>query len=321
MLDREDVGVDLIAHLQRIAPVDEDHGAVGEHDRDAGRTGEAGEPGEALFRRRQIFVLIAVGARDDEAGEAAPARARRAARRRAAPVAAPSPASSNVWKRASNMAGNLLAGSGRATATAPHARHAGMRGRDCCAMHKIDRIGELNAVNGLANEAMIDKIDQENTAHFAVLAMQADVYRAVAKTAILQCSIRRITDASPHFDEAWRPCMSTVTYGTAARHRRRARTGATEPARSALVGAIRRRARESRMRAAERRSAVTATSCPTRSNAPPTSSARAARISCRFVGASIEAASATQQERALRITSVVQFSSVMRRSSTSPCSR
>ncbi len=64
--------VDLVAHLHLIAAVDEQHRAVGEHDGGAGRAGEAGEPGEPLGAGRHIFVLIAVGARHDEAVEAAP---------------------------------------------------------------------------------------------------------------------------------------------------------------------------------------------------------------------------------------------------------
>ncbi len=38
-----------------------------QYDAEAGRTGEAGEPGKALFGRRHIFVLVAVGARHQEA--------------------------------------------------------------------------------------------------------------------------------------------------------------------------------------------------------------------------------------------------------------
>ena len=71
MLDREQCLVDLLAHLQQIAPIDEDHRAIGEHDRGAGRAGEAGEPGKTLLRRRDVFVLMAVGARNDEAVESA----------------------------------------------------------------------------------------------------------------------------------------------------------------------------------------------------------------------------------------------------------
>ena len=82
MLEREQRHVDLIAHLQQISPVDKDHGAIGKHDRGAGRAGEAGEPGEALLARRHVFVLVAVGARHDEAGQAAP-RELRAQRRHA----------------------------------------------------------------------------------------------------------------------------------------------------------------------------------------------------------------------------------------------
>src|SRR6185369_9461824 len=39
-------------------------------------TGETGDPGESLLARRQIFVLLPVGARYDEAVEAAPVKLR-----------------------------------------------------------------------------------------------------------------------------------------------------------------------------------------------------------------------------------------------------
>ncbi len=71
MLDREQRHVDLVAHLQQIAAVDEDDGAVGQYDGGAGRAREAGEPDEPFLGRRHIFVLMAVGARHDEAVEAA----------------------------------------------------------------------------------------------------------------------------------------------------------------------------------------------------------------------------------------------------------
>ena len=71
MLDSEDRAVDFLAHLHLIAAVDENHRAVGKHDRGAGRAGEAGEPGEPLVGRRHVFVLEPVGARHDEAVEAA----------------------------------------------------------------------------------------------------------------------------------------------------------------------------------------------------------------------------------------------------------
>ena len=46
VFDRKQRGVDLIAHLELIAAVDKDDGAVCEHDRGARRTGEGGQPGE-----------------------------------------------------------------------------------------------------------------------------------------------------------------------------------------------------------------------------------------------------------------------------------
>ena len=72
MLDGENRRVDLLAHLHLIAAVDENRGALGEHDRGAGRAGEAGEPGQPLVRRRHVFALEAVGVRHDEAVEPAP---------------------------------------------------------------------------------------------------------------------------------------------------------------------------------------------------------------------------------------------------------
>ncbi len=72
VLDRKQRAVDLVAGLGGIAAVDEQRGLVGEDDRGPGRAGEAGEPGEALLARRQIFVLEPVGMRHDEAVEPAP---------------------------------------------------------------------------------------------------------------------------------------------------------------------------------------------------------------------------------------------------------
>ena len=72
MLDRKQRDVDLVAHLQQITPVHENHRAVGKHDRGAGRAGEAGEPREPLFGGRHVLVLMPVGARDDETVEPAP---------------------------------------------------------------------------------------------------------------------------------------------------------------------------------------------------------------------------------------------------------
>ncbi len=71
MLDREACAVDFLGDLHLIAAVDEDRRAVGEHNGDARRAGEAGEPGEPRVARRHIFVLVAVGARHDKAVEPA----------------------------------------------------------------------------------------------------------------------------------------------------------------------------------------------------------------------------------------------------------
>ncbi len=82
VLDRKQRGVRLLVRLQRVAPIDEEYCALHQHDADACRAGEAGEPGEALLARRHVFVLVAVGARHDEAGQAPP-RELRAQRRHA----------------------------------------------------------------------------------------------------------------------------------------------------------------------------------------------------------------------------------------------
>ena len=72
LVRHEGVGIDLAAHRQRVAAVDEDRGRVGQHDGEAGRAAEAGQPGQALRAARHVFALMLVGARHDEAVEAAP---------------------------------------------------------------------------------------------------------------------------------------------------------------------------------------------------------------------------------------------------------
>ena len=63
-------GVDLASPPARCSGRRRTARPVGQHDGSAGRAGEAGEPGQPLLARRQIFVLLAVGARHDEAVEA-----------------------------------------------------------------------------------------------------------------------------------------------------------------------------------------------------------------------------------------------------------
>jgi hypothetical protein len=78
--------VDLVAHGQGIAAVDEDRRAIGQHDGKAGRAAEAGEPSQALGAAGHVFALMLVGARDHEAVDAAArefgAQQRQALRRR-----------------------------------------------------------------------------------------------------------------------------------------------------------------------------------------------------------------------------------------------
>ncbi len=70
----------LVLELQRVAPVGEDGGAAAQHDRHAGRPGEAGQPGQALGVGRDVLALVLVAARNDEARNAE-ARQFRAQRR------------------------------------------------------------------------------------------------------------------------------------------------------------------------------------------------------------------------------------------------
>ncbi len=60
--------------LHGIAPVDEQGGLVPEHDGQTRRTRKARRPQQPLLIGREIFVLVAVGAGDDEAGEALPVK-------------------------------------------------------------------------------------------------------------------------------------------------------------------------------------------------------------------------------------------------------
>jgi hypothetical protein len=61
--------VDLIAHLEGVAPVDEDGGFLRHHHRAPRRAEKAGQPGEALRIGADIFGEMLVGERHDETGE------------------------------------------------------------------------------------------------------------------------------------------------------------------------------------------------------------------------------------------------------------
>ena len=71
LVRHEGLGIDLAAHGQGVAAVDEDRGLVGQHDRQARRAAEAGEPAQPLRAARHVLALVLVGARHDEAVEAA----------------------------------------------------------------------------------------------------------------------------------------------------------------------------------------------------------------------------------------------------------
>ena len=65
----EGLGIDLMADLKRIAAVDENGGAVGEHDGKPRRAGEACQPGQPLGLAGDIFALMFIGSRHDKAVE------------------------------------------------------------------------------------------------------------------------------------------------------------------------------------------------------------------------------------------------------------
>ena len=71
-LDMPGLAVDLLGGLQRVAAVHEHNGLLGQDHRHAGRAGEAGEPRQPLFRRRDIFILLLIGARNHESRQLAP---------------------------------------------------------------------------------------------------------------------------------------------------------------------------------------------------------------------------------------------------------
>ena len=61
------VAVGLVRHLQRVAPVAEQTGAVRQDQPEPGRPGEAADEGETLFTGRHLFALEHVLAADKPA--------------------------------------------------------------------------------------------------------------------------------------------------------------------------------------------------------------------------------------------------------------
>jgi hypothetical protein len=61
--------IDLLGELDGVAAVGEDRGAGLQHDGEAGRAGEAGEPAQAFAAGRHVFALVLVGARHQPAVE------------------------------------------------------------------------------------------------------------------------------------------------------------------------------------------------------------------------------------------------------------
>ncbi len=70
-LDMPGLAVDLLCRLQRVAAIDEHGRLAGQHDGQTRRAGEAGQPGQPLFRGRDIFVLLLIGAGNHESGQLA----------------------------------------------------------------------------------------------------------------------------------------------------------------------------------------------------------------------------------------------------------
>ena len=64
--------VDLVAHLQRVAAVDEHRRLVREHHRGPGRAAEPGQPGQPLGIAADVFAEVLVGDRDHEPVEPLP---------------------------------------------------------------------------------------------------------------------------------------------------------------------------------------------------------------------------------------------------------
>ena len=87
MLEAEDLGVDLLACLDRITPVDEECRLVLKDRDHTGRAGEAAYPRQAIGLRRHVLALMFVGARNEETLEPARfqlgAQGRHTGRRRA----------------------------------------------------------------------------------------------------------------------------------------------------------------------------------------------------------------------------------------------
>ena len=69
---REHGQIDLLSDLDGVASIDEHGSLVGENDGAAGRTREPCQPSQSLRGRRNIFVLVLVGARHHETVEPPP---------------------------------------------------------------------------------------------------------------------------------------------------------------------------------------------------------------------------------------------------------
>ena len=66
--------IDLIAHLQCVATINENGRDIIEHNRHTGRAGKACQPAEPFRAGRHIFILMLIRAGNEEAVEAASAK-------------------------------------------------------------------------------------------------------------------------------------------------------------------------------------------------------------------------------------------------------
>ena len=76
MMRLEGVGVDLLADLERIAPIHKDGRSVDKYHSDPGLTGKPCQPSQSLLVGRNPFALVFVLQGYQESGEIAPLKLR-----------------------------------------------------------------------------------------------------------------------------------------------------------------------------------------------------------------------------------------------------
>src|SRR6516225_8740779 len=71
-LDGPGLPIDLLGRLQRVAAVHEQGRLIVQHDCEPRLSRKTAEPGQPLFRRRDVLVLLLIGPRDNESPELPP---------------------------------------------------------------------------------------------------------------------------------------------------------------------------------------------------------------------------------------------------------